>query len=80
MDTPTIVKEDSCKISMTLPPPVFAALEEEGRPYNMTAGEFAKSFFTMCFMHADGAHLNLRPVLKQGDPNQLTLSLEGLKV
>lgn len=71
METPT--KEDSNKISMTLPPPVFAALEAEGKPFNMTAGEFAKSFFTMCYMHADGAHLKLKPVAKAADPNQLEL-------
>lgn len=77
MEAPTTTKEDSNKISMTLPPPVFAALEAEGKPFNMTAGEFAKSFFTMCFMHNDGAHLKLKAVAKPVDASQLTLSLEA---
>lgn len=73
--TPT--KEDSNKISMTLPPPVIAAMKAEGMPLEMTAGEWAKHQLIAAYTQPGGVAIKLKPVALPSDAMQPELPLGG---
>jgi hypothetical protein len=60
--TQPTTREDSNKISMTLPPCVIAAMKAEGEGLDMTAGEWAKHQLIAAYTQPGGVAIKLRPV------------------
>jgi hypothetical protein len=71
-------KEESNKITMTLPPAVIAAMRAEGQPLDMSAGEWAKHHLIAAYTQPGGVTIKLRPVTMPESGDQLKLPLGGL--
>ncbi len=76
METP---KEDTNKLSMTLPPAVMAALKAEGTALDMSAGEWLKHQVIASYTQPAGVLMNLLRSAKQAKDNhpELPLEMEG---
>lgn len=71
-------KEETNKLSMTLPPAVMAALKAEGMPLEMTPGEWLKHQVIAAYTQAGGVQINLMKVAAMKDNHpELALGLEG---
>lgn len=68
-------KEDSNKISMTLPSAVMASLKGEGDQIDMSPGEWVKHHLIAAYTQPGGIHINLQAIAKAADPRQPELPL-----
>lgn len=60
-------RDTSNKITMTLPPLVFASLGAEAAHLDMTPGEFLKHLTIAAYTQAAGIMINLRPAAMPDD-------------
>ena len=75
MDT---TKEDTNKLSMTLPPAVMAALKAEGTLLDMSAGEWLKHQTIAAYTQPSGVMMKLMRVATAKDNHpELALGMEG---
>lgn len=66
---------EKTRITITLPPPVMAALNAEGAPLAMSGGEWLKHKVTAAYTEPTGVAINLTPVTTAEDASQTLLPL-----